>query len=328
MNLRKLQQVLAGHDGKLSDKWSSYHTVYGRIFAEYCDVEVRLLEIGIQNGGSLEIWEKYFSQIQLIVGCDISPLISQLKYANPCIHLVVGDVNQDSTAQQILDYSDSYNIIIDDGSHRSDDIVTTFARYFPVLDENGIYVVEDLHCSYWKDYIGGLFEPFSSISFFKRLADIINHEHWGIKKDRVELLEKYSHEFGCNFDECELQTIHSIEFVNSMCIIRKTNPSTNRLGGRVYSGKDDSIVSCAKENEGKESVAQDQTGNYWSFQASSIEDELRERLAEIVDLNEKNAVLDQQVNLLQQKLVGIESSRSWKITKPFRQLYSMVIDKK
>jgi len=119
-----------------------------------------------------------------------------------------------------------------------------------------------------------------------------------------------------------LQTIHSIEFVNSMCLIRKKNPSANRLGPRVYSGKDDSIVRCAKENAGKESVAQDQTGNYWSFQANSIEDELKERLAEIVELKEINAVLDQQVNALQQKIVAIEASLSWKFTKPFRRLYS------
>ncbi|MFK7776565.1 MAG: hypothetical protein QM501_00410, partial [Gimesia sp.] len=141
---------------------------------------------------------------------------------------------------------------------------------------------------------------------------------WGIKKNRVEFLEKYSHEFGCDFDECELETIHSVEFVNSMCIIRKMNPSTNRLGTRIYSGKDDSIVSRAKEDAGMESVAQDQTGNYWSFQASSIEDELKERLAEIVELNEKNSVLDQQINALQQKIGEVEASISWKITKPLR----------
>ncbi|MDF1746987.1 MAG: hypothetical protein P1V19_25070 [Gimesia sp.] len=330
-----MQQITADHDGKLSDKWSSYHSVYERVFSEYRDVEVRLLEIGVQNGGSLEIWDKYFSQIQKIVGCDINPLVSQLKYANPCIHLVAGDANQESTAQQILNYSDSFNIIIDDGSHRSDDIIRTFARYFPTLEENGLYVIEDLHCSYWNDYIGGLFEPLSSISFFKRFADIVNYEHWGINKERVALLEKYEHEFGCDFDECELQTIHSIEFANSMCVIRKTNPSTNRLGPRIYAGNDDSIVRCDKENSGKESVAQDQTGNYWSFQGIAIEDELKERLAEIkellaeiVELKEKNAVFDQQVNALQQKLVVIETSLSWKITKPFRYLYDMVKVKK
>lgn len=338
MNRQTLQQIVAEHDGKVSDKWSAYINGYERIFSEFRNENICLLEIGIQNGGSLEIWEKYFPKVQAMVGCDINPSISALEYTNPCINLVIGDANQDATAKQILAYCDSFNIIIDDGSHRSDEIITAFARFFPALSEGGAYIVEDLHCSYWEEYRGGLNEPFSSIAFFKRLADIINFEHWGVIKKRVEFLEQFSREYGCHFDESDLQMIHSIEFTNSMCIIRKMNPVANRLGTRIFSGKVESVTNSAEEYAGKELITPDQSDNYWSFQAIAIEDELKNRLEEIDELkkrleevevlkkrieeiavlNEKNALLEEQLKALQQESAEMEASVSWKITKPLR----------
>ena len=132
---------------------------------------LRLLEIGIQNGGSLEIWPKFFPNAQQIVGCDIRPECARLTYRNPRISVVVGDANSDEAQAAVLAHSAIFDVIIDDGSHASSDIVRSFARYFPHLSDGGIFVVEDLHCSYWKEFDGGLFDPFSSVNFFKRLAD-------------------------------------------------------------------------------------------------------------------------------------------------------------
>ena len=47
-------------------------------------------------------------------------------------------------------------------------------------------------------------------------------------------------------------------------------------------------------------------------------DELKKSLEEIVVLNEKNVLLEEQLKALQQKLNEVESSVSWKITKPLR----------
>ena len=61
MTDKKLATLYAEHVGKVSDKWSSYFDEYDRILAAYSELRrIRLLEIGIQNGGSLEIWSHYF----------------------------------------------------------------------------------------------------------------------------------------------------------------------------------------------------------------------------------------------------------------------------
>ena len=56
MNNKSLQQMYFEHHGKVSDKWSLYLREYDRIFGPYRSSKIAMLEIGIQNGGSLEIW--------------------------------------------------------------------------------------------------------------------------------------------------------------------------------------------------------------------------------------------------------------------------------
>ena len=60
--MKSLFELYREHQGKVSDKWSIYLSEYDRLFSSYRDRPVRMLEIGIQNGGSLEIWSKYFPE--------------------------------------------------------------------------------------------------------------------------------------------------------------------------------------------------------------------------------------------------------------------------
>ena len=74
MAKKTLKQLYGEHKGKVSDKWFSYLSEYERIFASYREMPLRLLEIGVQNGGSLEIWSKYFHKAEKLLGCDIRPV--------------------------------------------------------------------------------------------------------------------------------------------------------------------------------------------------------------------------------------------------------------
>jgi GT2 family glycosyltransferase len=245
MSSQTIKALYESHEGKTSDKWSLYLDEYEKIFAPYRCRPVCLLEIGVQNGGSLDIWGNYFSQAEKIIGCDIDSRCADLQYDDPRIVVIVADANSDECEQKILAQSREFQIIIDDGSHKSSDIGRSFARYFRHLKDGGVYVVEDLHASYWEEFEGGLHHPGSTMAFLKRLADIIHHEHWQNRRTRRrrDLLARYEQQLGIEFDEFELATIHSIEFVNSLCIIRKLSPDQNVLGHRVVSGTDE-YVSC------------------------------------------------------------------------------------
>ncbi|MBX6392006.1 MAG: hypothetical protein IRY96_00920, partial [Burkholderiales bacterium] len=86
-----LYDLYRSHRGKVTDKWSSYLEVYNRLFTLFRPLPVRLLEIGVQNGGSLEVWAKYFPNAELIVGCDIDLECAHLRYADPRIAVVMAD---------------------------------------------------------------------------------------------------------------------------------------------------------------------------------------------------------------------------------------------
>jgi hypothetical protein len=261
----------AAHNGYVSDKWHTYLEVYSQVFRAYRDRPVRIMEIGVQNGGSLEIWRRYFPRAEIVVGCDINPKCADLTYDDPAIHVVTGDARAAETLAQIASLSHSFDIIIDDGSHLSSDIVKAFALYFPKLAAGGLYVVEDLHCSYWMHYEGGLQAPYSSLSFFKRLADMVNFEHWGADLPPDQPLGYFARTYGVVFDPSELARIDAVCFYNSICILRKTPGSPNTIGPRVVAGQIALVADELIDQNGAACPVVDETANPWGPSAPLAE---------------------------------------------------------
>ncbi|MDR3458562.1 MAG: class I SAM-dependent methyltransferase [Verrucomicrobiae bacterium] len=232
--LEKLHRGKIG--GKVSDKWASYLKAYNRLFAPFAKQPVRLLEIGVQNGGSFEVWSKFFADAKVFVGCDINPLCQQLTYEDPRIHIVVGDANQDATRDRIRQISPQFDLIIDDGSHVSKDIIHSFNSYFPLLAPGGIYVVEDTHCLYWLSQSVGLRQRRNATAFFKTLTDVVNYEHWSINRSIPGRLKRFL-PGPLLAEEIKTGWVQSVEFRNSMIIIRKEmEPTHAKLGERVIVG--------------------------------------------------------------------------------------------
>lgn len=233
---RRVQDLYARKDGKISDKWASYLDFYEEIFSPRRDRPLRILEIGIQNGGSLETWAHYFSRAEHILGCDIAPAAAGLRFSDPRIQVIVGDANGSETFARVQAVSDQFDLIIDDGSHRSGDIIRSFALYFPLLSEGGIYVAEDLHCSYWREFQGGLEAPFAAMTFFKRFADLVNREHWGGPLDSDAILQYFSEVYGAKFDSTSLDRVTEVRFRNSICAVTKGGTDANLIGLRIVAG--------------------------------------------------------------------------------------------
>lgn len=240
--MERLKEIFLAHKGKISDKWQLYIETWDELFEEFREQPVKILEIGIQNGGSLEVWAEYFKNASCIVGCDIEEKCGELNFSDPRIQVVVGDVLNESTLSAIKQISPEYTIIIDDGSHKSSDIIKTFGGFFPVLEFGGIYIAEDLHASYWSLFEGGLYEPFSAKAFLCRLVDLLNFEHWHKRTDRLAYLEPFFSHYGFLMHEQDLGTLHSIKFLNSLCIIRKDSPQKNQLGLRYVKGETELVT--------------------------------------------------------------------------------------
>jgi hypothetical protein len=229
-------------NGKVSNKWESYLSFYDSVFAPLRMRPVRLLEIGVQNGGSLETWSSFFPNANVIVGCDIDPRCKRLTYADPRIRVIVGDATSQDTLEKITSISPTYDVIIDDGSHRSDDIIRAFVAYFPYLTPGGLFAIEDTHTLYRKSFGGGLLRSYTATSYFKLFADVVNFEHWRGQGSIEALFRRLLRR---SFPSPAFLTegwVEAIEFRNSLILVRKAErPGHDKLGERLIVG-DEAMV--------------------------------------------------------------------------------------
>ncbi|MFC3675118.1 class I SAM-dependent methyltransferase [Ferrovibrio xuzhouensis] len=131
-----------------TDKGSIKHR-YTEVYEKYLGPlrqkpGVKLLEIGVACGSSLKTWSRYFSDAE-IIGADIRPDCSQLCRSYPNIRIEIGNATQQTFARDC-------DVIIDDGSHVSADIVDALRVNWPALKPGGLYVIEDLKCTHNPAY--------------------------------------------------------------------------------------------------------------------------------------------------------------------------------
>ncbi len=115
-------KIFLSHTGKVSSKFEAYLPIYERVFSFYKNQAINLLEIGVQNGGSLEIYDKYFNNPNSIIGCDIDPKCSQLTFTSEAVKVVDGNAQDKNIQYEVQKISPNFDIILDDGSHLSNDI--------------------------------------------------------------------------------------------------------------------------------------------------------------------------------------------------------------
>ena len=138
-----------------TDKGVSFLHNYSEVFAEYADSEVRLLELGVLHGGSLDLWAKYFSK-GTIVGVDINQV--EVNQHNGRVRFFQGDQSDVALLRNVrnLTAPDGFDIIIDDGSHFARHTENSFLHlYMEALKPGGIYVIEDWGTGYWNKWPDG-----------------------------------------------------------------------------------------------------------------------------------------------------------------------------
>ncbi|WP_334895513.1 hypothetical protein [Nostoc sp.] len=193
-----------------STKWGDesgehlYAQHYEKHFAHLRNKQLKILEIGIggyddpsEGGSSLKLWKTYFPN-SMIYGIDI---VDKKAFEEDRIKIFQGSQDDEHFLKNVIAETGELDIIIDDGSHINQHVIKSFKTLFPALKDGGIYIVEDTHTSYWPSLVGerwfnfgkgnvyleslanvggslDLNNPQTSINFFKRLIDGLNHEEF------------------------------------------------------------------------------------------------------------------------------------------------------
>lgn len=125
-----------------------YTKYYEEYFKPLRNNPIKMLEIGVHMGFSLLMWADYFQDGNIWGIDDGSSGDLRRNYENPRIHFREGSQINEIFLKNITNEVGKFDIICDDGSHYSQDIVTTFNILFPFLKSGGYYVIEDQQCSY------------------------------------------------------------------------------------------------------------------------------------------------------------------------------------
>jgi hypothetical protein len=166
---------LAHRSGRLIDKWVHYFDIYHRHLEPWRGRSPRVLEIGVYRGGSLDLWSHYFGPGTTLVGVDIDPGAPAL--AGPTRTVVVGDQADPQFLASLHERYGPFDIIVDDGGHTMEQQIASIETLFPLLAEDGIYLVEDVHTSYWDSHGGGLRREGTFVEWVKDRLDDLHGYH-------------------------------------------------------------------------------------------------------------------------------------------------------
>ena len=169
-----LWQHYYNHRGRYVGKWAHYLPIYDKHFQTWKDKTIVFWEIGVADGGSLEMWRSYFGPNVLVIGIDNNPACKAHEIYGTQVR--IGSQADTVFLQQVIDEFGVPDIVLDDGSHQQDHVKTTFEFLYPKMPKNGVYMVEDLHTAYWAEYKGGM-KAGSFIDYTKDCLDKLNARH-------------------------------------------------------------------------------------------------------------------------------------------------------
>ena len=221
--MNELEQYFEKNDKRLINKYQHYFDVYDRHFSKYKGQEITIVEVGVSQGGSLQMWRSYFGPKAKIWGIDIDPRCKLLEEQNT--NIIIGSQEDETFLESIYDITGPIDILIDDGGHTQKQQITTFNILFDKIKNDGVYLCEDVHTSYWLSYGGGSNRMGTFIQFTKKLIDKLNAFHSEENSLQVDSFTK---------------SAKSIHYYDSIVVIEKgiiTKPTSKMTGHYSFNEK-------------------------------------------------------------------------------------------
>jgi len=212
-----LFDYFASNTGRLIFKWMHYFDIYEKHFAAFRNRDIKFLEIGVFHGGSLQMWKNYFGPRAQIIGVDINPKCKEFEEDN--IHIEIGSQEDRGFLRELAAKHGPFDIVLDDGGHSMGQQIVSFQELYNHVRRDGLYLCEDLHTSYWKEWGGGYRHQNTFIEFAKGLIDELHA--WHSKDPESFQVSTFT------------QSAFGLHFYDSMLVIEKrlVTPPLSRATG-------------------------------------------------------------------------------------------------
>lgn len=188
---------------------------------------LRMLKIGSFYEDSLHMWREYLHHDSLIVSIDKNAKLLKIADSQG-INVRFGAGDTVSFLREAAAEFGPFDIVLDHGSHTSSHMVDSFRCLFAnALSDNGIYMVEDVHCDYQTAYRD------SRLSFIDFVRALIDAMHSPYQAATSEASFRIGHPD--RIQEVSVPAITpilgSIEIYDSIVVLRRAN---RHLTGRIH----------------------------------------------------------------------------------------------
>ena len=176
-SLNELERFFFEGKHHILDKWLHYFDAYERFFSKYKGKDVVILEIGVHKGGSLQMWKHYFkgkNNRVRVYGIDIVEECKLLEEES--VEIFIGSQEDRDFLRSVKEKTGQVDIVIDDGGHYMNQQIVAFEELFDIVKEDGIYLCEDLHTSYMKQF-GGAYRGETFVEYSKNLIDDLHAQY-------------------------------------------------------------------------------------------------------------------------------------------------------
>jgi SAM-dependent methyltransferase len=194
-----------------TDKNTHFHNYtrqYDNLLRDFRDKPIKYLEIGVFTGESLNAFREAFLNAKCIVGVDIDNYCKNYENGEKNIFVEIGNATDPNFIKLITEKYGSFDIILDDGSHKNMDVINAFELLFPLLNDNGLYIVEDTICYKSRGHIAPHCE--NHLEYFFKYTKYLNQWRYdstnGIRDnciDPFKIMKKTNNIFEYSIDKIE-----------------------------------------------------------------------------------------------------------------------------
>jgi 8-demethyl-8-alpha-L-rhamnosyltetracenomycin-C 2'-O-methyltransferase len=130
------------------------------------------------------MWDRYFPRAELHFVDNLPAAFADHSggLSSRCHFHVSDQGNTEDLRGLVQKTGGEFDVVIDDGGHRMDQQLVSFKTLFPHVKSGGLYIIEDLHTSYWPNWGGSesiadqkaSHDSTLTIRFLQSLVDDVN----------------------------------------------------------------------------------------------------------------------------------------------------------
>jgi cephalosporin hydroxylase len=148
MNLEKL----ADHSRTDKNTVHSYLHLYQKLLITKKETAKNVLEVGICYGGSIKMWNDFFTNAY-VFGLDIistDSVWSEIKNKDKIVLYTSTDAyDKDFVINTFLNKNIKFDFMLDDGPHTLESMIQFIKLYSQLMTDDGILIIEDVQDWKW-----------------------------------------------------------------------------------------------------------------------------------------------------------------------------------